>query len=132
MDKLVKTLMTLRGLNQLELSKRSGVSIAALSRFLSGAGDLRADSLVKVLTALGADVETFVKNEINKALGNDNIQTLSEDLSFVLQNAKPITRRTIADFLVARIQKDKSPETRTRLARIKRFADSIETVRRTN
>lgn len=126
----VKTLMTLRGINQSDLSKQTGVSVTALSRFFNENTDLRAESIFKVLSVLGVDIERATKQEINKALGNQDELTLGEDLSFLLDKADPITRRTIADSLLSNFKSSRSPELKTRLARIQRYRDSIKTIRR--
>lgn len=126
----VKTLMTLRGINQTELSKLAGVSITALSRFFNENTELRAESIFKVLGVLGVDIERATKHEINKALGNQDEITVGEDLAFLLDKSDPITRRTIADSLLSNFKKSRSPELKTRLGRIQRYRDSIKTVRR--
>ena len=126
----VKTLMTLRGINQSDLSKQAGVSVTALSRFFNENTDLRAESIFKVLRVLGVDIERATKQEINKALGNQDELTLGEDLSFLLDKADPITRRTIADSLLSNFKSSRSPELKTRLTRIQRYRDSIKTIRR--
>jgi transcriptional regulator with XRE-family HTH domain len=130
--KVLKTLMSLRGLTQVEVAKSAGISRAALVRYLSGDSELQSDSLHRVLAVMGVNVEAFLMREVAKALGADEGYSIGEDLNAILQNAKPIERRTIVDFLVARLKGNNSPETKTRLARIKRFAESIETVRRGN
>jgi transcriptional regulator with XRE-family HTH domain len=127
--KLVRALMSLRGFNQAELALASQVSVTSLSRFFNEESELRAEALHRVLAVLGADVSSFVKKELTRALGADDEISIGEDIGNILKSADPIERRTIVDFMHARLKKDKSMETKSRLSRIKKFADSIETVR---
>lgn len=127
---LVKTLMTLRGVNQSELSKHSGVSVTAISRFLSNSTELRSEALLKILSALGADVSVVVKREINIALGEADEFSIGEDIRFLLDQTPPITRKTIADTLISSFKNDKNPDTKNRVKRLKKYRDSIKTVRR--
>ena len=124
--------MGLRGFNQIELAEKSEVSTTSLSRFFNEESDLRSDALLRVLAVLGADVEKFVKRELTRALGVEDDQTVVEDIGFLLAKSDPITRKTITDTLIARSKRDKSPEIKARVLRIKKYAESIETVRRTH
>lgn len=127
---LVKTLMSLRGLNQTELARQTGVSITAISRFLSGNSELRSEAMLKILSSLGADVDSIVKKEINKALGHEDDFSIGEDIRFLLEQAPPITRKTITDSLISSFKHDKSADTKHRLIRLKKYRDAIKTVRR--
>lgn len=122
--------MTLRGVNQTELAKKTGVSITAISRFLSGSSELRSESMLKILSSLGTDVDALVKREINKALGDENEFSIGEDIRFLLEQAPPIARKTIADTLIASFKNDKTADTKNRILRLKKYRDSIKTVRR--
>lgn len=104
--------------------------MTALSRYLNEATELRGESLVSVLKALGADVDTLVKREINKALGNEDEGSIGEDVKVLLQNLDPISRRTILDTLISSSQKNQKPEMKNAVSRIKRYRNSIQTVRR--
>lgn len=53
--------MSLRGVNQTELAKQTGVSVTAISRFLSGSSELRSEAMLKILSSLGTDVDSMVK-----------------------------------------------------------------------
>lgn len=127
---LVKTLMSLRNVNQTELSKSTGVSVTAISRFLNGNSDLRSDAMLKILSALGTDVGTVMKKEINKALGHEDDLSIGEDIGFLLDQTAPITRKTIADTLISSFKDDKNPDTKSRIKRLRKYRDSIKTVRR--
>lgn len=127
---LVKTLMSLRGINQTELSKSTGVSVTAISRFLNGNSDLRSDAMLKILSALGTDVGTVMKREINKALGQEDDLSIGEDIRFLLEQSQPITRKTVTDTLIASFKNDKNSDTKQRIARLKKYRESIKTVRR--
>lgn len=127
---LVKTLMSLRGVNQTELAKQTGVSVTAISRFLSGSSELRSEAMLKILSSLGTDVDSMVKREINKALGHEDEFSIGEDIRFLLEQAPPIARKTIADTLIASFKNDKSADTKHRISRLKKYRDSIKTVRR--
>jgi len=130
MNTLVKTLMALRGVNQSELAKKSGVSMTAISRFLNEDSQIRSDALIKILFSLGTDIDTMLKFEINKALGNADEMSLGEDIQFLLDKASPITRKTITDTIISSFKNDKNSDTKSRLHRIKKYRDSIKTVRR--
>jgi transcriptional regulator with XRE-family HTH domain len=122
--------MGLRGLNQSDLARQTGVSVTAISRFLSGSSELRSDAMLKILTALGADVDAIIKKEINKALGNEDDFSIGEDIRFLMEQAPPIARKTIADTLIASLKSEKSSDTKHRITRLKKYRDSIKTVRR--
>lgn len=127
---LVKTLMSLRNVNQTELSKSTGVSVTAISRFLNGNSDLRSDAMLKILSALGTDVGTVMKKEISKALGDEDDLSIGEDIRFLLEQTAPITRKTITDTLIANFRNHKNPDTKNRIKRLRNYRDSIKTVRR--
>lgn len=127
---LVKMLMTARGLNQVDVARNTGVSATAISRYLNESSDLRSDALIKVLNYLGADIDSLMKREINKALGNQDELSLGEDIRFLLEQSSPITRKTVTDSLIASFKNLKSPDTKNRVQRLKKYSDSIKTVRR--
>lgn len=127
---LVKMLMTARGLNQVEVARNTGVSATAISRYLNETSDLRSDALVKVLNYLGADVDSLMKREINKVLGAEQDPSLGEDIRYLLDQASPITRKTITDTLISSFKNDKNPDTKIRIMKLKKYRDSIRTVRR--
>lgn len=127
---LVKMLMTARGLNQVEVARNTGVSATAISRYLNETSDLRSDALVKVLNYLGADVDLLMKREINKVLGAEQDPSLGEDIRYLLDQASPITRKTITDTLISSFKNDKNPDTKIRIMKLKKYRDSIRTVRR--
>lgn len=127
---LVKMLMTARGLNQVEVARNTGVSATAISRYLNETSDLRSDALIKVLNYLGADVDSLMKREINKVLGAEQDPSLGEDIRYLLDQASPITRKTITDTLISSFKNDKNPDTKIRIMKLKKYRDSIRTVRR--
>lgn len=131
MVKQVKALMALRGVSRSELSRMTGVSAAAVSRFLKEETELRSEALVKILDVLGADIDRLVSREITKALGQADELSLGEDFGFLLDKTDPITRRTITDTLISSFKSTKSPELKSRITRLKRYRESIKTVRRT-
>ncbi len=125
---LIKTLMSLRGVNQTRLARTSGVSITAISRFLNNTSDLRSNALLKVLSALGTDINSVMKKEIHKALGHDDDHSIGEDIRCLLEKASPITRKTITSVLILNFKKNKNTDARHRIARLKKYRDSIKTV----
>lgn len=127
---LIKTLMTLRGVSQADLSRQTGVSVTALSRYFNEATELRSQSFVKLLQFLGANVDDLIKKEINTVIGNDDASSIGEDIRFLLEQSSPITRKTITDTLISSLKNDKNPDTRNRIQRLKKYKDSIKTVRR--
>ena len=127
---LVKTLMTLRGMNQVEVARHTGVSATAISRYLNETSELRSDALIKILSFLGADIDGLVKKEIGKILGNADELPIGEDIQFLLSQSSPITRKTVTDSLISSFKNLKSPDTKSRIQRLKKYSDSIKTVRR--
>ncbi len=127
---LVKTLMTLRGINQVDLSIKSGVSPTALSRYLSGSSDLRSENLLKLMKALGSDFNEIVKKEISKSLGNDDLSNISEDIQKVLLSLDSISKKTLIETIISQGKASRSPEVKTAVGRLKKYRDGIRTVRR--
>ncbi len=130
MINLVKTLMTLRGVNQSDLSKRTGVSVTAISRYLNENSEIRSEALIRILSALGTDVDAMLKSDINRVIGQDDDKSIGDDIRFLMEKASPIARKTIAETLISSFKNDKSSDTKSRLQRIKRYKESIKTVRR--
>lgn len=128
--KLINTLMTLRKIKPADLAKKTKVSKASISKFLNQKSDLRAEALIKILAVLGTDFDSIMMTEINNALGQGKEQSIGEDIRYLLENADPITRKTITDTLIASFKSEKNFEIKSRLQRVKRFKDSIKTVRR--
>lgn len=127
---LIKTLMSLRGVNQSELAKSTGVSVTAISRYLKGTSEIRSEALIKVFSALEIDLDSVVRTDINRALGNNDELSIGEDIKFLLDKASPITRKTIAETIITSFKNDKSTDTKSRVLRIRKYKDSIKTVGR--
>lgn len=127
---LIKTLMSLRGVNQSELAKSTGVSVTAISRYLKGTSEIRSEALIKVLSALEIDLDSVVRTDINRALGNTDDRSIGEDIKFLLDKASPITRKTITETIITSFKNDKSTDTKSRVLRIRKYKDSIKTVGR--
>ena len=127
---LIKTLMSLQNISQAELSRKSGISTTVLCRYLSGMTDLRSDSLIKVLKVLDIDLELVLKSAINKSLGQEDANSIGEDIQKLLSQASPLMRKTISDTIITSFKNEKSTETKTRILRIKKYRDSIKTVGR--
>lgn len=127
---LIQTLMSLRKMRATDLAKKAKISKASLSKFLNGESDLRATSLVRISAILGANVDAIIKSEINKSIGQGNSESIGEDIRFLMEQAPPITRRTIADTVIDVFKSEKNLETKSRVTRIKKYRDSIRTVRR--
>lgn len=127
---LVRMLMSARGLNQVEIARHTGVSATAISRYLNETSELRADALIKILNFLGADINAIVKKEIGRALGNSEELPIGEDIQFLLSQSSPIVRKTVTDSLISSFKNLKSPDTKNRIQRLKKYSESIKTVRR--
>lgn len=127
---LIRTLMSLRDVNQSKLAKDTGVSVTAISRYLNGTSEVGSDKLVKILSALEIDLDSVVRSDINRALGNEDEFSVGEDIKFLLDKASPITRKTIAETIITSFKNDKSTDTKSRVLRIKKYKDSIKTVGR--
>ena len=61
----LRTLRLLRGVSQAELSESSGVSAAAICEFENGKRDVRVQTLEKLLTSLGVEVQYSLKGRPN-------------------------------------------------------------------
>lgn len=127
---LVKTLMTLKGVSQTDISNQTGVSVAAISRFMNGASELRSEALFKILSVLGTDVNYLIKKEINQVIGNSVDVSIGEDIKALIEKSSPINKKTITDTIIASFKNEKDPDTLNRILRIKKYRDSIKTVRR--
>ena len=127
---LVKTLMTLRGLNQTDLAKHSGISDTAISRFFNQESNMRSEAMFKILSSLGADVSAIMKREIDKSLGREVEFSIGEDIRILINHIPPIARKTITDTLIASLKNDKNLDIKHRIDRLKKYRDSIKTVRR--
>ena len=129
---LIKTLMSLRGVNQSDLAQSSGVSVTAISRYLKGISEIRSEALIKVLSTLEINLDSVVRTDINRALGHSDEHSIGEDIKILLDKASPITRKTIAETIITSFKNDKSTDTKSRILRIKKYKDSIKTVGRLN
>lgn len=127
---LIRTLMSLRKVSQTELAQETGVSVTAISRYLNEVSDLRAEALQKILKYLGADLNGLMKTEINKALGHEDEFSIGEDIRFLLDQAPPITRKTVTETLISCFRSTRNADMKNRIKRLKRYKDSIRTVRR--
>lgn len=127
---LVKTLMTLKGVSQTDISNQTGVSVAAISRFMNGASELRSEALFKILSVLGTDVNYMIKKEINQVIGNNVDISIGEDIKALIEKSSPLNKKTITDTIIASFKNEKDPDTLNRILRIKKYRDSIKTVRR--
>jgi transcriptional regulator with XRE-family HTH domain len=122
--------MNLRGINQHNLAIRSGVSKTALSRFLSGSSDIRSDSLIKLMSALGTDLESHLKKEISKSISGFEDQCVGEDIKSVLHGMDAISKKTLVDSVVSHGKSSKAAEVKSAIQRLKKYRDGIKTVRR--
>lgn len=130
MSPLVRTLMNLKGVTQAELAKSSDVSVAALSRFLNGSSELRSNSFIRMLSVLGLNISEVLKREVSKTMGSESESSIEEDFKVLLERVSPLERKTISDTLIASLKNEKDPDTVSRINRIKKYRDSIRTVRR--
>jgi len=126
---LIQTLMSLRKMKATDLAKKAKISKASLSKFLNGESDLRSTALVRISTILGADMNSTIKTQINKSIGQGQVESIGEDIQFLLNRVRPIDRKTFTDTLVAKFKNDKDLNTKNRIARLKQYRDSIKTVR---
>ncbi|MBL7557611.1 MAG: helix-turn-helix domain-containing protein [Bdellovibrionaceae bacterium] len=130
MSPLVRTLMNLKGVTQAELAKSSDVSVAALSRFLNGSSELRSNSFIRMLSVLGLNISEVLKKEVSKTMGSEGESSIEEDFKVLLERVSPLERKTISDTLIASLKNEKDPDTVSRINRVKKYRDSIKTVRR--
>ncbi len=130
MSPLVRTLMNLKGVTQAELAKSSDVSVAALSRFLNGSSELRSNSFIRMLSVLGLNISEVLKREVSKTMGSEGESSIEEDFKVLLERVSPLERKTISDTLIASLKNEKDPDTVSRINRVKKYRDSIRTVRR--
>lgn len=130
MVELVKSLMNVRKVSQIEIARHTGVSKTAISRFLNDSADIRSDALVKVLKYLGADVQQIIQNKITLGLGVQGNTAVSDDIYYLIQKAQPIQRKMMTETLISIFSNEKNPEIKSRVSNLKKFKNSIKTVRR--
>ena len=127
---LVKTLMALKGSNQTDLAAQAGISKATLSRYLNGVTDLKSESLIRLLYALGSSPDDMLKKEINKVLGGVDETSIGDDVRAVLQGIDSLSKKTLIETVIAQGRNSKVPEVKAAVQRLKKYRDGIKTVRR--
>lgn len=66
----LSTLADLRGISQVDLAKRCGISRISINRFFRGRSELKAGDLLRLMGVLGVDVAAAITNELHQALGH--------------------------------------------------------------
>ncbi len=84
----VKELMIRENINQKELSKKSGVSEASLSRYLKGTTQPRMDVLINIANVFGVDVNTLAEPTQAQLSGDDAFE---QTYSLVTRNKTKLT-----------------------------------------
>lgn len=104
-DKL-KVLMRAKNMNLSQIAQDSGVNISRLSQYLSKKSDLRSESLIKVLKALGIDIERTVSKsifaEVEKRQPIQSDDTAADDLYAVFAALPRIEKKTILETLISK------------------------------
>ena len=65
-NKKIKELMNIKGINQRDLSKLSGITESTLSRYLNGSRLLREEKIVKIAKALTVNPSYFFEEDGDK------------------------------------------------------------------
>ncbi len=84
----IKELMVRENINQKELSKKSGVSEASLSRYLKGTTQPRMDVLINIANAFKVDVNTLTEPTQAQLTGN---AAFEQAYSLVTRNKTKLT-----------------------------------------
>lgn len=94
----VKELMTNSGMNQKELSKKSGVSEASLSRYLSGSLKPRIDIISNIAHVFGLEASDLIENDDNL---RKEFSSYDETISVVTRNRKKLSAAEKAEIVKA-------------------------------
>ncbi len=94
----VKELMTSSGMNQKELSKKSGVSEASLSRYLSGTLKPRIDVISNIAHVFGLDASVLIEDDDNL---KKELDSYDETITVVTRNRKKLTAEQKAEIVKA-------------------------------
>lgn len=97
-EEKVKELMKNAGMNQKELSKKSGVSEASLCRYLSGSLKPRIDIISNIARVFGLSAAELIESDEN--LKND-FNIYDETISVVTRNRKKLTNEQKAEIVKA-------------------------------
>ena len=97
-EEKVKELMNGSGMSQKELSKKSGVSEASLSRYLSGSLKPRIDVISNIARVFGLTASDIIESDDN--LKND-FNVYDETISVVTRNRKKLTNEEKAEIIKA-------------------------------
>ncbi len=92
----VKELMTSSGMNQKELSKKSGVSEASLSRYLSGTLKPRIDVISNIAHVFGLDASVLIEDDDNL---KKELDSYDETITVVTRNRKKLTAEQKAEIV---------------------------------
>ncbi len=98
----VKELMIRENINQKELSKKSGISEASLSRYLKGSTQPRMDVLINIANAFKVDVNTLTQ-PIAPQLSRD--AAFEQTYSLVTRNKSKLTEDQKKKIIMALIDK---------------------------
>ncbi len=96
----VRELMIRENINQKELSRKSGISEASLSRYLKGTTQPRMDVLINIANVFNVDVNTLTKPTLAQLSGD---AAFEETYSLVTRNSSKLTdeqKRKIIKVLV--------------------------------
>lgn len=92
----VKELMTNSGMNQKELSKKSCVSEASLSRYLSGSLKPRIDIISNIAHVFGLEAIDLIENDENL---KQNLNFYDETITVVARNRKKLSAEQKAEIV---------------------------------
>ena len=98
----VKELMIRENINQKELSKRTGISEASLSRYLKGTTQPRMDVLINIANAFKVDVNTLTEPTQAQLSGD---AAFEEAYSLVTRNRSKLTEEQKRKIIMALIEK---------------------------
>lgn len=126
---LVDTIIRLKRHTQAEVSETAGVHPSNLSKFLNGETDIRASSLTGILDSVGVNLESILENEIDTLIGKKRSSTVGQALEVLLNQADPMTARTILETLSKRAKED-APAVHEALSVVNSYKAKLKPVRR--
>lgn len=126
---LVDTIIRLKRHTQAEVSEKAGVHPSNLSKFLNGETDIRASSLTGILDSVGVNLESILENEIDVLIGKKRSTTIGQALEVLLNQADPMTARTILETLSKR-SASQSPAAHEALSVVNSYKSNLKSARR--
>lgn len=102
LNELVRALANLRDASATELSAEAGVNPSTVSRYLNGTTDLKTESFVKILRALGVQVDRILQRELLNRLINKSVDCeIEDDLVLVFNTLSELDQKSILHMILS-------------------------------